>query len=119
MPAVVKTELGKITIADDIIATIAGHAAIENIGVIGMASKRAGDGLWELIKKENLKRGVKVAVKDAAVTIDLYVMVEYGVSIAAVARNVIDSVTYRVSELTQLEIASVNTHIEGVRVNED
>lgn len=116
MPGIVQNELGKITIDDEIIASIAGYATIENYGIVGMASKSATEGLWELLKRENVKKGVKVSVGEKGVRVDLYVMVEYGVSINAVANNVIDNVTYRIHDLTGLEIDAVNVHVEGVRI---
>lgn len=118
MPGIVNTECGRIVIADEIVATVAGCAAVENYGIVGMASQKAGEGLWELLGRENVKKGVKVAVKENVCTIDLYVIVEYGVSLHAVAQNVIENVTYRVRETTGLEVAAVNVHVEGVRVQQ-
>ena len=118
MPGVVNTEYGSIMIADDIISTVAGCAAVENYGIVGMASQRAGEGLWELLGRESVKKGVVVSVEDNRCTIDLYVIVEYGVSLHAVAQNVIENVTYRVRETPGLEVAAVNVHVEGVRVQQ-
>ena len=57
----IKNELGSITVVEDVISTVAGYAAVECIGIVAMASKRATDGLVELLGRENLKRGVRVA----------------------------------------------------------
>lgn len=116
MPGIISNQLGKITIHEDIIALIAGYATIENAGIIGMASKNATDGLWVVLRRDNLRKGVRVAFEDESIIIDLYVMVEYGVSINAVAENIIHNVGYKVKEFTGLQPASVNVHVEGVRV---
>lgn len=116
MAGVMTNDLGRITISDSVIEMIAGYAAIENFGIVGMVTKTASDGFWELLKKENLRKGVKVAVADEQVTVDLYVMVEYGVSINAVALNAIENVTYRIHEFTNLTVMAVNVHVESVRV---
>lgn len=116
MPGVIKNNLGTVTITEDIIASIAGMAAIENYGIVGMASKSTKEGFWELLKKENIKKGVKAQMIGEAIGIDLFVMVEYGVSINAVASNVISNATYRIKELTGIDVAYVNVHVEGVRV---
>ena len=60
MPARIQNELGKITFSDLAIASLAGMTAVECYGVVGMASTKATDGLNELLKRENLARGVKV-----------------------------------------------------------
>ena len=62
MPGIITTELGKISISEDIIAMIAGYAASENYGIVGMSAKTTGDQLWQLVGGDNQKRGVKVTV---------------------------------------------------------
>ncbi len=116
MPATIQNELGKIVLSDEVVATIVGLATVENYGIIGMASKNASDGLWKLLGRDNIRQGVVVALTDDQAMIDLYVMVEYGVSINAVAENIIHNVVYRVRESTGLTIDSVKVHVQGVRV---
>jgi len=108
--------LGEIVIADEVIAVLAGISAIECYGIVGMASKRATDGLVELLGRENLSRGVKVHTQNDEIIIDLYVIVEYGISIAAVANNIIQTVKYNVENFTGMNVSKVNVIVEGVRV---
>ena len=118
MAAEIKNELGTIRLSDDIVASIAGYAAVENYGIVGMKSKTAGDALVELFGRDNLKRGVKAVVNDAGeVEVDLYVTLEYGVSLPAVAANTKSNVRYRIEEMTGLTVSSVNVHVEAVRVD--
>ena len=112
----IKNELGSISVVEDVITTIAGYAAIECIGIVAMASKRATDGLVELLGRENLKRGVRAVLNEDSVSINLYIIVEYGVSIAAVAKNVIETVKYRVENLVGIKVDQVNVTVEGIRV---
>ena len=117
MAAEVVTALGKITISDDLVASIAGYAAVENYGIVGMNAKKAGDSLIELFGGDNVRRGVKVTVvAPDTVAIDLYVTLEYGVSLPAVAQNTRSNVKYRVEEMTGLTVQSVNIHVESIRV---
>ena len=109
--------MGSISVVEDVITTIAGYAAIECIGIVAMASKRATDGLVELLGRENLKRGVRAVLNEDSVSINLYIIVEYGVSIAAVAKNVIETVKYRVENLVGIKVDQVNVTVEGIRVN--
>ena len=117
MAAEMTTTLGKITIADDLIASIAGYAAVENYGIVGMNSKKASDSFVELFGKDNMRRGVKVTmVSPDVMDIDLYVTLEYGVSLPAVAQNAKSNVKYRVEEMTGLTVHAVNVHVENIRV---
>ena len=117
MAAEMTTTLGKITIADDLIASIAGYAAVENYGIVGMNSKKASDSFVELFGKDNMRRGVKVTmVSPEVIDIDLYVTLEYGVSLPAVAQNAKSNVKYRVEEMTGITVRSVNVHVENIRV---
>ena len=117
MSAEIVTELGKITMPDDLIANIAGYAAVENYGIVGMNSQKAGDAFVELFGKDNLKRGVSVVIVGPdVVDIDLYVTLEYGVSLPAVAANAKNNVKYRVEEMTGLSVRAVNVHVESIRV---
>lgn len=116
LESVVKNEYGTITITEDVITTIAGYAAIECIGIVAMASKKASDGFVELLGRENLKRGVRVSLEDTTADISLFIIVEYGVSIVAVSKTVIETVKYRVETLTGVSVRNVNVTVEGIRV---
>jgi len=55
-------------------------------------------------------------VGDNLVDIDLYVVLQYGVSVPAVASNCKSNVKYRVEDLTGVNVNNVNIHVEGIRV---
>lgn len=117
MPGTINNEYGKVTISEDIIATVAGYAATENYGVVGMSAKTATDTILKLVGSEaNKKRGVKVSFlgEGDEVDIDLYVTMVYGVSLPVVAKNMIDNVRYRVQETTGIKVANVNIHVESI-----
>ena len=116
MPASIDNDLGKITMSDLSIASLVGLSACECYGVVGMASTKATDGLFELLRRENLARGVKVSTEDNGVLIDLYIIVEYGISISAVAETIIETVKYKVEHLTGVPVGRVNVCVEDIRV---
>ncbi|WP_303860092.1 Asp23/Gls24 family envelope stress response protein [Alkalibaculum bacchi] len=116
MIAKIYNEHGCINISESVIATIAGMAAMECYGLVGMASKRTTDGFVELLKKENLRKGVKITQTDNKLIIDLYVIIEYGVKISVVAENIIDKVKYYVEKQTGIKIDKINVIVESVRV---
>ncbi len=112
----ISTESGKITVSPDVIAMYAGSVAVECFGIVGMAGVNMKDGLVKLLKKENLKHGITVTIKNNKISLDFHVIVSYGVSILAVTDNLIDSVTYKVEEFTGLKLEHINIFVEGVRV---
>jgi len=111
--------LGKIEVAPQAIATIAGHAVISCYGVVGMAATTLRDGLAELLQHENLSRGVRVHLVDDQIIIDLYVVIEYGVRISEVAHNIMSSVKYAVERALGLPVAQVNIHVQGLRISDE
>ena len=113
----IKTGLGNINISSDVIATIAGVAAVECYGLVGMASrKQLKDGLVELLGRDNLSRGVEVSESHGELIIDLYIIVGYGTRIDEVANNVISTVKYSVEKYTGLKVGVINVNVQGVRV---
>ena len=116
MPAKVHGDLGNINIDDNVIATIAGISAMESYGIVGMASKNATDGLFELLKMDNLAKGIKVYSKEDAIVIDLHVILEYGVKISVVAENIIDRVKFNVENQTGLKVEKINVYVQEIRV---
>ena len=110
-----ETELGSILIDTDVIATYAGSVAVECFGIVGMATVSMKDGLVRLLKKDSLKNGIQVTVEDNKISLDFHVIVAYGVSISAVADNLINNVKYKVEEFTGMENHEINNYVEGVR----
>lgn len=111
----VVTSLGRIHLAEDVIATMAGVAATECYGIVGMASSRFQDGIAELLGRENLAKGVYVTLADDYIEIDLYIVVGYGTRISEIARNVTDKVRYVVESSTGLKVRGVHIHVQGVK----
>lgn len=116
MNGTMNTQLGEILVDTDVIAKYAGSSAIECFGVIGMASINMKDGLAKLLRIDNLNHGVNVIIDENKITINLHIIVSYGVSISAVAENLIDNVKYKVEEFSGLQVVKVNVYVEGVRV---
>lgn len=116
MPGKINNQYGTINIDENVIASIAGMAAMECYGLVGMSVKNATDGLVELLRKEHLTKGVKVHSNDNKLTIDLYIVVQFGTKISVVANNIIDKVKYNIENLTGMEVDKVNVHVQSVRV---
>ncbi|ETP73352.1 hypothetical protein UYO_0576 [Lachnospiraceae bacterium JC7] len=117
MKGTIASKLGEIQINPDVIATYAGTTAIECFGIVGMAkvSYQSG-GLVKLLKRESLTKGIMVKIENNEISLDFHVIVAYGVSIQAVADNLIENVRYKVTEYTGMKVKDVNIFVEGVRV---
>lgn len=116
MSAKIYNDLGYINISENLIANIAGLSATECYGVVGMASKKTTDGIVQLLGRENLSKGVRILENDGKISIDLYVILEFGVKISVVAENIIEKVRYNVEKQTGLKIEKINVMVESVRV---
>lgn len=111
------TKFGQIDISNEVIAMVAGGAAIECFGIVGMASKhQIRDGLTDILRRENFTRGVIVRQEDDKVYIDMYIVVSYGTKISEVAHNVQSTVKYTLDKTVGLSVESVNIYVQGVRV---
>lgn len=118
MPIQQTNENGKINVSDEVIAVLAGSAALECYGLVGMASrKQLKDGITELLGRENLTRGVEIRQEATGLHIDLYIIVSYGTKISEVAHNVQNRVKYVMNDVVGLQVDTVNIFVQGVRVS--
>ncbi|MCQ2492623.1 MAG: Asp23/Gls24 family envelope stress response protein [Lachnospiraceae bacterium] len=110
------TDKGRITVDANVLAKYAGICALECFGIVGMASVNTKAGIADLLTREHVKKGVRATIdEDNEITIDYHIIVAYGVSIAVVAENLIDTVTYKIEEFTGLKVKKINIYVEGVR----
>lgn len=115
----INQSLGLINIAPHAVAIVAGIATMQCFGIVGMASRNLQDGISELLTgKDNLTKGIEVSIGEESVSITLYIIVEYGVRIQEVSRNVIDSVKYAVESQLGLQTLQINVIVQGVRINQ-
>jgi uncharacterized alkaline shock family protein YloU len=108
------TSLGKVDISNEVIEQIAGAAASEIYGVKNMASKNTMDTLSELIKKDNPAKGVSVVRDDDGLTINIHIMIDYGVNMQTVGNNIIERVKYTVEQMTGEPVNKVIINVDGV-----
>jgi uncharacterized alkaline shock family protein YloU len=111
-----ETPRGSIEIAPAAIATLASHAVLQTYGVVGMASPNlATDIAASLTRDPN--RGIQVRQDGSQMTIDVYVIIEYGTRIASVANSLINSVRYTIEQSIGVPVGQVNVHVQGLRVS--
>ena len=114
----INNEFGHVSISDDVIASVAGGAAVSCYGIIGMASKnQVKDGITEILGKENYSKGIKVKKDEGKLIIDLYIIVMYGTKISEIANNVQSSVKYQIEKTLGVKVDEINIYIQGIKVN--
>lgn len=103
---------GSVKISTEVIASIAGVAAGEVEGVVGMSGGIKG--LSDILGLKNISKGIKVEVGEKSTAIDLFIIVEYGSNISEIAQNVQKNVRSSIENMTGLDIIEVNVTIQGI-----
>ena len=112
-----KNDKGSIIISAGVYTDIAGTAASNCFGVKGMAARSVQDGLFHLLRKESMAKGVLVEFHaDNTISIDLHVMVDHGVNLSAVGASIISEVRYVVTKCTGTEIRAVNVYFDSMTI---
>ncbi len=115
--AIKKESNGTITFANEVIATIAGLAAVDIPGVAGMSGGFV-DGVTELLGRKNLSKGIKVEVGTEEVAVDIAIIVDYGTPVPEIAQNIQMAVMKAVETMTGLKVVEVNISIQGIKFKE-
>jgi uncharacterized alkaline shock family protein YloU len=108
---------GRIDVSPTAIASIVNDAVLSCYGVVGTASKDLATGIATALSPER-RRGVEVHISDGRIIIDVYVIIEYGTRIAAVARSVMNVVKFSVERALGVPVAEVNVHVESLRISD-
>ena len=111
-------EKGSINISEDVIAFIAGNAALEIEGVASLSASFGKD-IAELLGKKNLSKGVRVTSEGDNIKVDIYIMVKMGVSVSKVGMQVQEAVASNIESMTGISVSEVNIHVCGVAFDRD
>ena len=110
-----ESENGKLVISANVYTDIAGTAASNCFGVKGMAARSVSDGVYHLLRKESMSKGVKVEFhEDDTISIDLHIIADNGVNLGAVGASIISEVRYIVKSTTGTEVKAVNVYIDSI-----
>ena len=109
------TDAGQITVDSAVYTNIAGYAATNCFGVKGMAARSLSDGLYHLLRRESVGKGVHVQFnEDDTISIDLHIIVDNNVNLNAVGASIISEVRYVVTNCTGTEVRAVNVYIDSM-----
>lgn len=112
-----QNDAGRIEVASRAIATTAALAVTRCYGVVGMAPRNLRDSVVHVLRPEDQYKGIDVQINADRVTIDLYVVIEYGTRIATVARNIMETVQYAVENALGKTQTTVNVHVQALRLD--
>jgi uncharacterized alkaline shock family protein YloU len=111
-------ENGSVNVSTSVYTDIAGTAAINCLSVKGMVARSVTDGLYHLLRKESVGKGVKIQFhEDDTITVELHVMVGDGVNLNAVGNAIIDEVRYMVETCTGTKVRNVNVYIDAMMID--
>ena len=112
-----KNENGSVNVSTNVYTDIVGTAAINCFGVKGMAARSLTDGVYHLLRMESVSKGVRVEFHDDdTISIDLHIIVDNGVNLAAVGASIISEVRYVVTKCTGTEVRAVNVYIDSMMI---
>lgn len=106
-------ELGNVNISEEVLAAIAGAAAMDVEGVGGLGYGLGSD-LSAMINRRTLSKGVQLSIEDDVVSVDIAIMVEYGYVVPDVARAVQDAISGAVENTSGLQVRNVNVTVADV-----
>ena len=110
--------LGRIEVTPAAIASIVNHAVRQCYGVVGMANKNLVDGIAHLLSKDS-RQGIEVTINGNEIVIDVYVIVQYGMRVSAVANSMKHTISFHVEQTLGIPVKAVNVFIQGLRISEE
>ena len=84
---------------------------------MGLTSKNLVEGITQVIVKDP-SHGIEVKYDDHKISIDIYVIIEYGTRIKSVARSVSNTIKFNVEKALGMPVEEVNVHVRGLRVSD-
>jgi len=111
----IETKYGEIVLTEEFLTDLAGNAAINCFGVVGMANKSPVDAVFSLICQDRLSRGIKVRTDGMFVDIDLHIVVSYGTNITTIVNSIAHRIRYIFDSMCGLTVRDINTFVDGMK----
>ena len=112
-----ENENGSVNVSTSVYTDIVGTAVINCFGVKGMAARSLTDGVYHLLRRESVGKGVHVQFnEDDTISIDLHIIVDNNVNLNAVGASIISEVRYVVTNCTGTEVRDVNVYIDSMMI---
>ena len=112
-----KNDNGSVNVSSSVYTDIAGTVATNCFGVKGMAARSVKDGVYHLLRKESMSKGVNVTIhEDETISIDLHIIVDNGVNLTTLGESIISRVRYEVNKYTGTQVRDVNVYIDSMMI---
>ena len=112
-----ENEHGSVNVSTNVYSDIVGTAAINCFGVKGMAARSVTDGVYHMLRRESVGKGVRVHFNDDdSISIDLHIIVDNNVNLSAVGSSIISEVRYVVTSCTGTQVQAVNVYIDSMMI---
>lgn len=105
--------LGTVTIAPQVLLTIARLTTLSVPGVAAMSSSLVGN-VGRLLGRRSLSEGIHVQVEDDVVYLDLHILVEPDVNLLELGRQIQQATARSINDMLGMQVGEVNVHIEDV-----
>ena len=111
------SENGSVNVSSNVYTDIAGTVATNCFGVKGMAARSVKDGVYHLLRKESMSKGVSVTIhEDESISIDLHIIVDNGVNLTTLGESIISRGRYEVGKYTGTQVRDVNVYIDSMMI---
>ena len=118
MKPTLENSIGSIAISNGVTAAICEVAIKDCYGIVGVATSSLKNSLKTYIAGGGKKKGVNITTENDGMIIEMYIVVKYGVNMATVAQSAMDTVKYKVEELTDYKVKKVSVNVVGIQLDE-
>ncbi len=108
----IENHLGVIEISESYFSHLVGKLVTDCFGVAGMVTSDPLQGFKLKFIRNPVNKGVLVRIGGQGLTIDLHIMVTYGVNISEIVKSIAHKVKYNVEQATGLSVHKVNVHVD-------
>ncbi len=106
---------GDCDVDEGVIADMIGYVALTSYGVAGMATPNLGDGIAKMLPMKKLRRGILIHNNGDSVSVELFVIVQYGTNLSVVSENLAETVRYALDEYLDIPIDDISINIQGIK----
>ncbi|MBQ9686990.1 MAG: Asp23/Gls24 family envelope stress response protein [Oscillospiraceae bacterium] len=111
----IRNDKGQISITSEVLTYLAGDAATSCFGVKGMVGRSKDGGVMQLLRRESMSKGVEVHFNDdGSIVLELHIGVDHGVNMSAVAKSIMNEVTYKLSKSAGVPVRRVDVYIDSL-----
>ena len=111
-------ERGTVFVDNNVITCIVSMVASNCFGIAGMASRGSRNTtkeIWGLLKKDSNEKGIYVSCEDGDISVELHIMVTYGINIPAIVDSICNKVRYSIEETTGFDVKHVKIFVDSIQ----